>query len=233
VSELLFRIENLAEARVIARVNRFVVKVAGEKEVFFLSLNNTGRLEDFLREGKRAFFVPHEHHKTQGKLIGVAEESSIALLDTALQMKAFEVAFSKNLFPWLSRWRSYRRNPRFLEATLDYLFVHGEEEAYLEMKSAVYRRENLALYPDAPTERGRRHLKTLIALRKKGFMTYVVFAVALPGVVGFAPFAERDRAIADLLKEAREVGVEIKAFLLSIDATGTVSLDVPDFPVLL
>jgi DNA-binding sugar fermentation-stimulating protein len=52
-------------------------------------------------------------------------------------------------------------------------------------------------------------------------------------VVGFAPFAERDRAIADLLKEAREVGVEIKAFLLSIDATGTVSLDVPDFPVLL
>lgn len=233
MSELLFRIEKLAEARVVARVNRFVVKVWGEKGDFLLSLNNTGRLEDFLQEGKRAFFVPHEHHKTQGKLIGVAEESSIALLDTALQMKAFEVAFSKNLFPWLSRWRSYRRNPRFLEATLDYLLFREEEEAYLEMKSAIYRRENLALYPDAPTERGRRHLKTLIALRKKGFMTYVVFAVALPEVVGFAPFAERDRAIADLLKEAREAGVEIKAFLLSVDHKGTVFLDAPDLPVFL
>lgn len=229
----LFRVAPLCKARFIARVNRFVVEVEEGKEKFFLSLNNTGRLENILQAGKRAFFVPHANRKTRGKLVGIEDAGGLAFLDTALQMKAFEAAFLRGLFPWLSLWPSYRRNPRFGNSVLDYLFVRGERKAYAEVKSALYRRGNLALYPDAPTERGRKHLQALMALQRQGFTTYFLLAVGLPQVVGFAPFAERDPEVVKLLQKAQETGTVVKSFLLTFSEDGMVSLAAFDLPVFL
>lgn len=215
------------------RLNRFVVEAVDGGDAFFLSLNNTGRLEDFLRQGRRAFFLPHENRKTRGKLVGVEVEGGLALLDTALQMKAFEAAFSRGLLPWLSSWRHYRRNPRLGKSVLDYLFMGDGKDAYLELKSAVYRRDNLALYPDAPTERGRRHLRVLIDLQRQGFVAYVVFVVALPGVVGFAPFKERDQEVAELVHKARQEGVIVRSLHLSLTEDGWLFLHDANFPVIL
>ncbi|NSW76581.1 MAG: DNA/RNA nuclease SfsA [Candidatus Atribacteria bacterium] len=233
MSEPLFRIESVLRARFLTRVNRFVVRVEGEKGQFLLSLNNTGRLEKLLREGHTVLFVPHERPKTRGRLVGVEEEDGFVLVDTDLQMKAFEVAFSRGLFPWLSMWFAYRRNPRLGNSVLDYLFVRENEQAYGEVKSALYREGNLALYPDAPTERGRRHLRTLLELQENGVPTYIIFAVALPGVAGCAPFEERDKEVAELLREAHTKGVAVKSFLLSLASPGVVSLEHSDFPVFL
>ncbi|MGB9553110.1 MAG: DNA/RNA nuclease SfsA [Candidatus Caldatribacteriaceae bacterium] len=229
----LFQVVPLLEARFIARVNRFVVEVEEGKERFSLSINNTGRLENILQAGRRAFFVPHANRKTRGKLAGVEDTGGLAFLDTALQMKAFEVAFWKGLFPWLSRWESYRRNPRSGNSILDYLFVCGEKRAYAEIKSALFRKEDLALYPDAPTERGRKHLQTLMALQRQGFVTYFLLAVGLPQVVGFAPFTERDPEVARLLQEAQKKGVVVKSFVLRLSEEGMISLVTPDLPVFL
>ncbi|MCX7667749.1 MAG: DNA/RNA nuclease SfsA, partial [Atribacterota bacterium] len=160
MSTPLFQVEPLYLARLLRRVNRFVVEIECQGEGCLLSLNNTGRLEQLLQEGRAVLFVPHASRRTSGKLIGVEEGNDFVLVDTGLQMRAFEVAFSRGLFPWLSRWSDYRRNPRLKNSVLDYLFVGKEERAYAEIKSALYREGNRALYPDAPTERGRRHLQT-------------------------------------------------------------------------
>lgn len=232
MSEPLFRIESVFRARFLARINRFVVSVEGKEGQFLLSLNNTGRLEKLLRERRTVLFVPHERLKTRGRLVGVEEEDGFVLVDTDFQMKAFEVAFSRGLFPWLSMWLAYRRNPRLGSSVLDYLFIREHERSYGEVKSALYREGNLALYPDAPTERGRRHLRTLLELRERGIVTYVIFAVALPGVAGCAPFEERDKEVAELLREAHTKGVVVKSFLLSLTPPGVVALEHSDFPVL-
>ncbi|MGQ9747648.1 MAG: DNA/RNA nuclease SfsA, partial [Candidatus Caldatribacteriaceae bacterium] len=200
---------------------------------FLLSLNNTGRLEEILKEGHEIFFVPHENHKTKGKLIAVQGSGGLCLVDTALHMRAFEVAFEQKFFSWLSLWQGYRRNPRFQKIVLDYLFFGDQKMAYGEIKSALGRRGQLALYPDAPTERGRRHLQLLMELSRQGLDTFIIFAVASPGTVGFTPWKERDREIAELLEKAHLEGVTIKAFSLSIREDGKIFLDNADFPVFL
>lgn len=226
-------IDNLHQARLMGRVNRFVVEVEHENERLLLSLNNTGRLEEILKEGHGAFFVPHENHKIKGKLIAVQESGGLCLVDTALHMRAFEVAFEQNFFPWLSLWQEYRRNPRFQKTVLDYLFFRNQRRAYGEIKSALGRKGQLALYPDAPTERGRRHIQLLIELSQQGLTTFVIFAVALPKAAGFIPWVERDRELAEILEKARAEGVIIKAFSISMTEDGKVFLDNADLPVFL
>ncbi|MEN3185357.1 MAG: DNA/RNA nuclease SfsA [Atribacterota bacterium] len=233
MSTALFQIESLCTAFLVHRVNRFVAEVDIEGKRNLLSLNNTGRLEQLLRKGCRVFFVPHAGRKTAGKLIGVEDKEGLVLVDTGLQMKAFEVAFSQGFFPWLSMWFTYRRSPRLGNSVLDYRFIRESEEAYGEIKSALYRKGSLALYPDAPTERGRRHFQTLLKLQQKGIPTYIIFVVALLGVTGCAPFEERDKEVAVLLRKAYAKGVRVKSFHLSLVRNGVVALENSDFPVLL
>lgn len=197
---------------VIARVNRFVVEVRVGGERLRASINNTGRLEQFLVRGGHAYCTRHKKpQKTDARLFAIADGESAAIIDTQMQMRCFEQAFEKGSIPWLDGGRLLNRNARLGDSLIDYLLEINGEMLYLEVKSAVLREGNYAMYPDCPTARGRKHIGELISHVRGGGRGAILFIAALPGVSKFKPYSLGDSNLHNLLIEAREAGVNLRA----------------------
>ncbi|MCX8125927.1 MAG: DNA/RNA nuclease SfsA, partial [Dehalococcoidia bacterium] len=170
--------------------------------------------------------------RTAYRLIGITQGAKSALIDTSLQMKAFEGAVVRGLVPWLKGAAIVRRNIRIGESLLDYLLARDGQDVYLEVKSAVFRSGDFAMYPDCPTARGRRHIRELADLARSGKKTVILFVAALPGVRAFRPNIRADEALYRGLLEARKLGVELRAMRMALDvAAKGVIIDGFDLPV--
>jgi sugar fermentation stimulation protein A len=236
----LIRIENPRECRIIERRNRFVVLIElRDGTVYRAHLTNTGRLLEFLVKGQKAFYfkTQQQHHhrgKTDCRLFAIADHGLGALIDTWLQMKSFEEALQRNLIPWLAGCRMRKRNAALgaSRSRIDYLLDCHGKQVYLEVKSAVLRDGAYAMYPDCPTERGRKHVRELTNYVRAGGTGIVVFMAALPYVRAFTPNRAADPKLSDALVVARSSGVDIRAIGLYYNPDdGWVYLFEPDLAV--
>lgn len=229
----ILKLENLEACRIVKRLNRFVVEIKTKEGKHDLaSINNTGRLQEFLIYGKTGYCLKRERPgKTGYRLVAIEDAGAGALIDTNLQMKSFEVALEKSYISWLKGYRIVKRNPKINRSMLDYLLAKDDKEIYLEIKSAVLRKGDLASYPDCPSERGRRHIRELIEIAgEKAAM--ILFISGLRGVKGFIPNDDADPEIRHLLRKAKKKDVEIKALSMFLDtATGYVVLENPDLEI--
>jgi sugar fermentation stimulation protein A len=215
----LIRIEHPQECRIIERLNRFVVLIERDGTVYRAHLTNTGRLLEFMVEGQKAFCFKtqqHQHHhrgKTDCRLFAIADHGLGALIDTRLQMKAFEEALLRNLIPWLAGCRMRKRNAALgaSRSRIDYILECQGTQVYLEVKSAVLRDGAYAMYPDCPTERGRKHVRELTNYAREGGTGIVVFMAALPYVRAFKPNRAADPKLYDALVVAHASGVDVRA----------------------
>ena len=227
----LLRLPEPVVGEVVARRNRFVVEVVVEGRVERAYMNNTGRLSEYMVAGRRCYCLRKVGGATSLRLIAFEDAGGAALVDTAIQMRAFEEALERGLLPW-APCRIASRSPRLYSSVLDYLLDCEREPVYAELKSAVLRDGEYASYPDCPTLRGRRHISDLIAHAQAGGKGLIVFIAALPGVSAFRPYERGDPEVARLLELARRSGVLIKALSMHYrPSTSQVLLDNPDLPV--
>ncbi|WP_297436116.1 DNA/RNA nuclease SfsA [Thermococcus sp.] len=217
------------------RLNRFVALVEVEGEVRKALVTNTGRLEEFMTPGRKAFCLPKSGGKTDFILIAFEDLGGKgAIIDTRTQAKAFERALELNLIPWLRDCRIKRKEITVGKSRLDYLFECPSGEIYAEMKSAVLRggkNGEYAMYPDCPSLRGQKHIKELVELSKKGNRAMIFFVGALPGVEKFRPYERGDPEITRLLAEAGKAGVEVHAMSISLLPGGDVIIENPDLQI--
>jgi len=161
----LLKIENYEKGIIIERLNRFVVKGKIKNKPVLAHLNNTGRLEDFLNKGKVGLFLPIEN-KLKFRLSMIHEDKNIySIIDTQLQMKCFEIALEKEYISWLKGAKILKRNFRINDSLIDYLIQRKNKKYLLEVKSAVMKYKNFAMYPDCPSIRGQKHIKELIDIQ--------------------------------------------------------------------
>lgn len=206
------KIANPQGCRIIERPNKFVVTVEIEGLYHRASINNTGRLSELLVRGRKAFCLRrYNQGKTDFRLFAIEESGLGALIDTHLQMKVFERSVERTLIPWLEGCRILKRNVTLGASRIDYLVECSGKAVYLEVKSAVLRDGEYALYPDCPSERGRKHLKELSRSIKEGREGIVLFIAALPQVKAFKPNKGADEKLYEALKDAYSSGVEIRA----------------------
>lgn len=227
----LVKFDNPIKCKIINRENRFVVKIEINNHVNYAVINNTGRLKEFFRYGKSGLCI-HNKGKYKYRLIAIHEfDNKYALIDTRIQMRAFEVAVNNKLIPWLTNYVFFGRDPFIGSNRLDYI-LKGPDELYIEVKSAVLRNDHYAEYPDCPSIRGRRHIIELMNLVKKGKNAMIIFIAALPGVKAFRPNRHADPSIAKLLLEAARCGVKVKAINVFLDGSDYwVKLLNPNLPV--
>jgi DNA-binding sugar fermentation-stimulating protein len=88
-----------------------------------------------------------------------------SVIDTQLQMKCFEIALEKGYISWLKRAKILKRNFRINHSLIDYLIEHKNKKYLLEIKSAVMKYKNFAMYPDCPSVRGQKHIRELIDIQ--------------------------------------------------------------------
>ncbi len=232
-TEKLCQLKNIFPCKIVSRLNRFVVmvKIDGKKEKAYIT--NTGRLKEYLYRGSMGYCTEKKKGKNRYQLIAIKDGEQAALIDTRLQMMCFEKALSYKAIKWLGQCSIVKRNPRVYDSLLDYLLECEREKVWVEVKSAAFRSsDGCAMYPDCPTIRGRRHIKTLIRLSEEGKKSIILFIAAVPGAKCFRPYPEGDPFIPPLLREANTKGVLVKAISLHFNPhDGTVIMDETDLPV--
>jgi sugar fermentation stimulation protein A len=174
--KILLKIENYEKGIIIERLNRFVVKGKIKNRYVLAHLNNTGRLEDFVKKGRIGLFLPINADyadstqsaptKLKFRLSMIKESKNIySVIDTQLQMKCFEIALEKGYISWLKGAKILKRNFRINHSLIDYLIEHKNKKYLLEIKSAVMKYKNFAMYPDCPSVRGQKHIRELIDIQ--------------------------------------------------------------------
>ena len=231
--EFLLPLENPFEVEIIERLNRFVVLVKKGSKLLRAHNTNTGRLQEFLIRGKKAYCLPKRGAKTDCRLFAIEDIGGFAVIDTNLQMRAFEEAYKKGLLNWLNpkEWKLVKRNAPLGNSLIDYLFENKDGgKLYFEVKSAAMRSpEGFGMYPDCPTERGRKHIKELLKIPNR---SGILFICALPNVKGFKPYCEGDKEICKLLKEAKKKGITLRAISLHFRPQAGIYLENSTLPVL-
>ncbi|WRS53685.1 DNA/RNA nuclease SfsA [Thermococcus sp. SY098] len=216
----------IVEGEFIERINRFVGLVRIDGEVKRALITNTGRLEEFMVKGRKCFCIPKQGGKTDFVLIAFEDKNSKgAIIDTRIQARAFEKAVELGLISWLKDCHIKKREVKIGASRLDYLLDCSGEEIWVEMKSAVLREGEYAMYPDCPSLRGQKHIRELIKLRERSKRAMIIFIGALPDVKRFKPYVKGDPEIARLLKEAKDRGVEIKALSIALLPSGEIILE--------
>ena len=118
------------------------------------------------------------------------------------------------------------------DSRFDFAFVQGERLGYVEVKGVTLEREGLALFPDAPTQRGIKHLEGLARLAQTGAQAHAVFVLQFSGATAFSPNQETHPAFAEALRAARASGVVLHAVPCRVSPDG-MELAPLELPILL
>ena len=199
--------------RFLARPNRFIAHVELEGGTQICHVKNTGRCRELLVPGARVYledFGPDTRRKTRYDLIAVEKGDLLINMDSQAPNKAVgEFLRAGGLWeaPTLVRPETKWGNSRF-----DFYLEQGDRKAFLEVKGVTLEEKGLALFPDAPTLRGVKHLEELAAAAKAGYEAYALFLIQMKGVRTFRPNWALHPQFGQALADAAAAGVTALAY---------------------
>ena len=206
---------NLVEGHFLTRLNRFaaLVEVAGREEMVHVA--NSGRLRELFEPGRRLLLAPApgEHRKTRYDLALVDLGTTLVSADARLPNSLVAEALQAGALPPFASYPQARREVTFGESRLDLMLEGPTGRCYLETKSVtLVEDDGVAMFPDAPTTRGVKHLRTLIDVVAAGNRAGVIFVVQRSDARCLVPHDQSDPEFGAALREARAAGVEVLAY---------------------
>ncbi len=202
--------EELFEARFLKRLNRFTIQVAmnGVENAY---LPNPGRLKELLRPRARILLAKEQNpvRKTRYDGVAVLHNDVWVCIDSRIPNQVIREEITRKRLPEFKNYERLRPEFRFNHSRFDFLL---NDNCILEVKGCTLIRRGLALFPDAPTERGARHLRELIDATKQGYRACILFLVQRPDADRFAPNDSTDPDFAATLRKASVRGVEVIAY---------------------
>jgi len=218
---------DLLEAIFLVRRNRFVgeVDLAGERVAAHVP--SSGRMGELLYPGARVFVARQARPGTKlpYRILLAANNDLLVSVDSLLPNRLIGRALKDGCLPGLAGYTRIKPEASFGVGRFDFFLGGGEGTGcYLEVKSVTLVEDGLALFPDAPSERGARHLEELAAARREGYRAVVLFVVQREDGVHFSANRARDPRFAGALDQAAAAGVEVLAVGCRV-STGEVALD--------
>jgi len=204
--------EKLVHGRLIRRYIRFLADVeldSGERVVAHCT--NSGSMKSCLEPGAEVYLSPvsDPSRKTRFTWEMIRINNGWVGINTSIPNRLAHEWMSNNTVPGLIGYDCIRREVTFGESRLDIFASNSHENCVIEVKNVTLKEGALALFPDAVTVRGQKHLNTLIEQRQKGFRAVMLYIVQRNDVSAFAPASEIDPCYAAMFYKARENGVEM------------------------
>lgn len=195
----------------LARPNRFVahVELAGEPVV--CHVKNTGRCRELLVPGAAVYLEESDNpaRKTRYDLVAVEKGARLVNMDAQAPNKVFgEWAGAGGFRPELSLLRP---ETTFGHSRFDFYWESSDARGFVEVKGVTLEENGVVRFPDAPTQRGVRHLEELMAARAAGYQAAVCFVIQMEGVTGFRPNDATHPQFGAALRRAAQAGVEVLA----------------------
>ena len=175
---------NVIKGKFISRPNRFIAQVEIDGKCETVHVKNTGRCKELLISGTTVYLAKADNpeRKTAYDLIGVEKqrmgkpELSVNMDSQAANDAAAEWLQKGPLFPKDAR---ICREVRYGNSRFDFYIEYEGKTAFLEVKGVTLEQDGIALFPDAPTERGVKHIKELISCKQNGYEAYILFVVQM------------------------------------------------------
>ena len=222
---------NIKRGIFLERPNRFVAKIIVDGEEEYCHVKNTGRCRELLTPNTPILISKSDNlkRKTQYDLISVYKGKRLINVDSQAPNRVTE--------EWLragglgQEVTKLIREKTYGDSRLDLYAEIGERRILVEVKGVTLEENGIVRFPDAPTERGIKHLGELEGALKAGFESYVMFVIQMKGVKYFEPNRQTHPEFADALTRACQAGVHILAYDCEV---GTDSLALNhEVPVLL
>lgn len=207
--------ERLTNAIFSKRLNKFLVEVSIDGKVDYAHLHDPGRLKKILKKGRNLLLVEREgKRKTKYDVISAYINEWI-FIHSGYHSFFAEKILKEKLIEELQEYEIEKREYKYEKSRIDFL-LSNEKKCLLEVKGCTLVRERVALFPDAPTSRGYKHIVELIDAGKKGYDTAILFLIMRKADY-FSPNYETDKKFSDALKTAFQKNAKILACRLEFN----------------
>ena len=200
---------NTVAGTFVSRPNRFIAKVIVEGQEETVHVKNTGRCRELLIPGATVILTRSDNpkRKTLYDLIAVYKGETLINMDSQAPNAA-----ARELLQRLYPQARVRAEQFYGASRFDFALNTPEGKTFVEVKGVTLERQGHAFFPDAPTERGVKHLRELTEARRAGHGAAVLFLIQMKGVHALSPNDEMHPAFGQALREARAAGVEILCY---------------------
>ena len=201
---------NMTPGIFLSRPNRFIAHVQIEGQTEVVHVKNTGRCRELLVPGCTVYCQRSDNpsRKTKYDLIAVQKGDRLINMDSQAPNRAAGEWLTSG---GLGKITGLRAEVKHGDSRFDFSFVKDGKRCFLEVKGCTLEEDGVCAFPDAPTERGTKHLRGLTAAAGEGFGAYVLFVIQMSDVKYIRPHDETDPEFGKALREASQKGVHILA----------------------
>ena len=201
----------MVEGTFLARPNRFIAHIEIDGNVEVCHVKNTGRCRELLPVGAKVWCLDaaSPSRKTRYDLITVRKGERLINMDSQAPNAA---AKEWLLAGGLGQIENLKAEAKHGDSRFDFSFTKDGKPCFLEVKGVTLENDGVCAFPDAPTQRGEKHLRELTKLAQEGYGAYVLFVIQMEGVKYLHPNDLTDKPFGDALREAQNAGVEIMAY---------------------
>ena len=202
--------QNIVPGIFLARPNRFIAHVEIDSNLEICHVKNTGRCRELLPAGAQVWCQQFDNpnRKTKFDLITVKKGRRLINMDSQAPNAAAKEWLLSGGLGQISELKSEYTHG---DSRFDFSFLKDGRRCFLEVKGVTLENDGICAFPDAPTQRGAKHLRGLTGLAKQGFGTYVLFVIQMSDVKYLHPNDATDPAFGAALREAAAQGVQVLA----------------------
>lgn len=208
--------QNVISGVFLTRPNRFIAHIEINGAVEICHVKNTGRCRELLVPGCTVYCQrsANPNRKTKFDLIAVQKGGRLINMDSQAPNRAAGEWLQKGGLGDISELRPEVRHG---DSRYDFSFVKDGKRCFLEVKGCTLESDGICAFPDAPTERGAKHIRGLTDAAREGYGAYILFVIQMSDVKYIRPHDETDPAFGQTLREAAQNGVQV----LAMDCTVT------------
>lgn len=206
--------KNIVEGTFIARPNRFIAYVSIDGIQETVHVKNTGRCKEILIPGTKVILEKSDNpdRKTKYDLV-------TAYVDKVGWINIDSQAPNKIAYEWLQNKRYDYIKPEctYGKSRIDFYMEKGNEKYFMEVKGCTLQRDGIGYFPDAPTERGVKHLEELMKAAQEGYRAMLAFVIQINIITEVRPNIDTHKEFAEAFYKAKESGVEIIFICCDVD----------------
>ncbi|MDY5051423.1 MAG: DNA/RNA nuclease SfsA [Candidatus Mucispirillum faecigallinarum] len=208
--------KNILKATFKNRPNRFIAECIIDNQEAIVHVKNTGRCRELLVPDVEVYleYFPESSRKTKYDLITVNKNGRLINMDSAAPNKVIYEALNlgKNILNNSEPLTYIKMEQKYNQSRFDVYAETSSSKIFAEIKGVTLEENNIVMFPDAPTERGVKHIMELIDAKDNGFDAHIIFVIQMENPAYFTPNYKTHKEFGQALKLAKDKGVNISAW---------------------
>ena len=207
---------NIIKATFKNRPNRFIAECIIDNQEVIVHVKNTGSCRELLTPDAQVYleYFPESSRKTKYDLITVNKNGRLINMDSAAPNKVIyeSLNLGKNILNNNEPLTYIKMEQKYKQSRFDVYAETNSRKIFAEIKGVTLEEDNIVMFPDAPTERGVKHIMELIDAKENGFDAHIIFVIQMENPAYFTPNYKTHSEFGQALKLAKDKGVNISAW---------------------